>query len=798
MRPRTLRTPIVALTLALAASLALLPAPAASEDAQAGVRPQYPLGSSKLSIAGSRRLTFQARWTGSLGAMNPVFDGSTLRIAAGPNEGDTGLIRLKDSRWKKLKGDRGFVYSDAKGSAGGIRSVAIRTTKKGGRIKIRGARVGFTANGSVTTLTVTLTIGPARWCAVFDQATIKKGRVQASAADAPASCPCETFESTWEAIQTVVFARHGCLQAACHGRSPGQGNLDLRPEVAYENLVGVFSPLGQQLRVERGSRQDSFLWRKLAAATEGLPGVPGTPMPQGLTAISADELEALRLWIQYGAPETGVIEGTEARLDSCLPPAAPPRIQPAAPPPAGQGVQFYAPPWTIPAKDEDEVCYATYHNVEAQIPPEFKVPCPDYWGGPTKACFFFNKSELTQEPNSHHSIIHIYRGAFPAGYFCTAGPNASQPCNPANPGVPAPDGDVCGGDGQCVSGFDFRCGGAKDGAPCDPRVPDVCGSGTRCSGVVKSSLACIGYGPPDYQRGFSVSGVGSDNAPSVGGSQQPFVRNVNPAGVFGVFPAEAVWVWNSHAFNLFDVPTTNEQWLNVYFAGAADRLYPIQGIFDAADIFVQSVPPFEEREYCRTITMRQGTRLYELSSHTHKRGRLFRVWGPGIAQSCRSTTENPEACTPEAGKPVLVTTQYNDPAQVKFDPPLALDSPDPAARRLKFCAIYDNGKSIPADVKRNSTSPAPPQFGVLAPGGPCKTGGLFKRDLGITCLDGPKKGQLCAGDDRASDSAPGANDGRCDACPLFGGVTTEDEMFILLGSYFCQPGTPCEDGPYGL
>jgi len=41
------------------------------------------------------------------------------------------------------------------------------------------------------------------------------------------------------------------------------------------------------------------------------------------------------------------------------------------------------------------------------------------------------------------------------------------------------------------------------------------------------------------------------------------------------------------------------------------------------------------------------------------------------------------------------------------------------------------------------------------------------------------QGLACGGDD----SACGA-DGTCDACPLYGGVTTDDEMFIPLGSYF--------------
>ena len=35
----------------------------------------------------------------------------------------------------------------------------------------------------------------------------------------------------------------------------------------------------------------------------------------------------------------------------------------------------------------------------------------------------------------------------------------------------------------------------------------------------------------------------------------------------------------------------------------------------------------------------------------------------------------------------------------------------------------------------------------------------------------------------------------CDACTLKGGVTTEDEMFIMLGSYYCDnlnvPGQTC-------
>jgi hypothetical protein len=65
-------------------------------------------------------------------------------------------------------------------------------------------------------------------------------------------------------------------------------------------------------------------------------------------------------------------------------------------------------------------------------------------------------------------------------------------------------------------------------------------------------------------------------------------------------------------------------------------------------------------------------------------------------------------------------------------------------------------------------------------GGPCLTP--------TGCTAG-KVGDACSGASEAArnascDSAAGAGDGECDACPLIGGVTTEDEMFVLLGDYY--------------
>jgi hypothetical protein len=260
--------------------------------------------------------------------------------------------------------------------------------------------------------------------------------------------------------------------------------------------------------------------------------------------------------------------------------------------------------------------------------------------------------------------------------------------------------------------------------------------------------------------------------------------NVYPPEVFSMLPVKGTIVWNSHAFNLTTQLATNEQWLNLYFAPPADRVYPVHGIFDSTDIFVMDVPPFQKHEYCRTYTLPQHARLFQFSSHTHKRGKLFRIWGPGITDVCGSEPgKTPDGqCPSETTPPIFTTTIYSDPEVLYFDPPVALDGADDASRTYKFCSVYDNGATDPTEVKRQSTSPLPPLFGGLESvvGGPCT-------DATVACLGGPHQGELCQGNNALCDSAPGLGDGVCDACPVHGGVTTEDEMFILLGFYYVVP-----------
>lgn len=98
---------------------------------------------------------------------------------------------------------------------------------------------------------------------------------------------------------TVSFA--GDLQpifdadcVGCHG-ADGNGDLDLRPGLAWENLVGAASSGYSQTRVVPGKPEESLLYLKLS----GSAGV-GARMPAG-GALDSAEIESFRVWISDGA-----------------------------------------------------------------------------------------------------------------------------------------------------------------------------------------------------------------------------------------------------------------------------------------------------------------------------------------------------------------------------------------------------------------------------------------------------------------------------------------------------------------
>ena len=178
-----------------------------------------------------------------------------------------------------------------------------------------------------------------------------------------------------------------------------------------------------------------------------------------------------------------------------------------------------------------------------------------------------------------------------------------------------------------------------------------------------------------------------------------------------------------------------------------------EGINVLKDIIAATgTPPFKKKTVCRDYIFDQGDGLLALSSHTHKRGERFFISIKG-------------------GEQLYETFDYEEPLDQHYEPVLVFNSSDPAARTLQYCATYNNGVNSDGSlnietVTRLSRRPTNAR--------PCNPTACVAGKVGASC-----KG---ADDDASCDSSPGAGDGWCDACAITAGTSSDDEMFIMLGT----------------
>jgi hypothetical protein len=395
----------------------------------------------------------------------------------------------------------------------------------------------------------------------------------------PAQPGCEeSFAGTFDAIQSVVFERRGCMQDACHGAS-ASGGLDLRPEVAYRNLLNVPAVGGDMLRVEPGETSGSLLYRKLAEGTNpGSFAIPGAPMPSGLPPLSAAELELVRLWVYAGAPEEGVVLGTPQLVDACLPEPEPISIEPLPPPAPGEGVQFVMPSYLLPAGTELENCFAAYYDLRDQIPPEYLSP--------DDTRFRHFKMTMRQDPQSHHLI------------FFDSGIPLEDIHHPAFGGW------------ACM-------GGERDGQACEPLDASSCGDG-HCASVQQEALgACIGFGPPSRLSVGEFQGIG--------GAQRANITTQFVDGVYEEIPVRGIFLWNSHAFNLSSQDHRMNARINYLFADRQEHLMQRIPVQVGVVYIMAGQKPYTIDRYCNDWALPQGAHLFELTSHMHKRGKNFTI-----------------------------------------------------------------------------------------------------------------------------------------------------------------------------
>jgi hypothetical protein len=397
--------------------------------------------------------------------------------------------------------------------------------------------------------------------------------------DAQVATSPSTYSSTYEGLQVLLFEGQGCTTGGCHDAS-AVGGLDLTAEVSFSQLFDVPSVGSTLNRVEPGDRNRSYLYQKLLAASDpDAAQVAGAPMPIGSGPIPEALLEALRLWIYAGAPETGTVAGTAELLGATLPEVTPLTIVPLPAPDPSEGFQLEMPPWEIPAFSEREVCFASYFDVRDQVPDAVKDETGDY--------AFVMAEELRQDPQSHHLILNLSKVS-----------------------VDEIDDSAFGA---------WLCrGGAEDGQPCDPLMSGACGDG-HCATEPKDGFACIGYGP---------SSGGFQNKTGIGGAQKAQDFKSLPEGVYKPVQLHGILYWNSHSFNL----TAHDHMMNgrLNFLFTDNPVHRVRGFLGmtGGDIFKPNTPPFERSEICSDLTLPDGARIIYLSSHTHQRGERFQIFAP--------------------------------------------------------------------------------------------------------------------------------------------------------------------------
>ncbi|MEX1364312.1 MAG: hypothetical protein AB1Z98_14395, partial [Nannocystaceae bacterium] len=96
-------------------------------------------------------------------------------------------------------------------------------------------------------------------------------------------------------VQPILDAR--CATAGCHGTMAPAAGLDLTADVARDNLFAPSIQNPDIPLVTPGNPTNSYLMTKLTGD-----GFAGQQMPLGAAPLSDAELDIVRLWISYGAP----------------------------------------------------------------------------------------------------------------------------------------------------------------------------------------------------------------------------------------------------------------------------------------------------------------------------------------------------------------------------------------------------------------------------------------------------------------------------------------------------------------
>jgi hypothetical protein len=113
-------------------------------------------------------------------------------------------------------------------------------------------------------------------------------------------------QPTLSDIQARIF-NGSCTFSSCHTAFARRGNLVLQSGQSFNNLVNVPADHAKakernKIRVVPGNPLSSFLYQKLDQSPALLAPDEGDPMPQVGQRLPQQRIDAVRMWIERGAP----------------------------------------------------------------------------------------------------------------------------------------------------------------------------------------------------------------------------------------------------------------------------------------------------------------------------------------------------------------------------------------------------------------------------------------------------------------------------------------------------------------
>lgn len=203
--------------------------------------------------------------------------------------------------------------------------------------------------------------------------------------------------SSFAQLQVQVLDK-SCATAGCHVAGSRNTPLVLTGGDVHARLVGA-APANAAARadglllVDPGNPARSLLWHKLTVVPGHHAASYGGAMPLGQDALSVEQVEFVRQWIERGAPRDGAV--VPAALLAGTTPQSTTAYTALTPPPTGSGFQLKVAPFPVSPKFERE--FFTYQRV-----------------GNTDTAYV-TRMELQMRNGSHHLIAYDFAPDLPGG-----------------------------------------------------------------------------------------------------------------------------------------------------------------------------------------------------------------------------------------------------------------------------------------------------------------------------------------------------------------------------------------------